>query len=72
MRQTLHCRIPNILISPSVDMDISSFSFKVEVEIDDPELKSVFTAPEEQYELNVNVQGAKLRSITYVGFLRGL
>lgn len=49
MKKTLHCPIPNIVISPSLDFDANSFSYKVEVEIDDAALKSVFTTGEEQY-----------------------
>ena len=64
--------MPNVMISPTLDMDISSFSYKVEVLIDDPALKSVFKLEEEQYELEINTSEARIRAITYVGFVRGL
>lgn len=72
MRQTLHCRISNVVISPTLNIDVSNFPYRVEVEIDDPTLKSVFRSEEEQYEMVATMSGTRLRAITYVGFVRAL
>ena len=73
MQKTLSCHIANVVWGPDIQMDISKFIYKVEVSIDDAELKSVFKADDEQYELEITTStGTKIRSLTYVGFVRGL
>ena len=72
MQKTLSCHIANVVWGTDIQMDISKFTYKVEVSIDDAELKSVFKVEEEQYELEVKTTGASIRTITYVGFVRGL
>jgi hypothetical protein len=51
MQRTLSCHIANVIWGADIQMDISKFTYKVEVSIDDAELKSVFKVEEEQYEL---------------------
>ena len=53
-------------------MNPIGFDYKVEISIDDPELKSAFKTEEEQYELTITSKSAQMRSITFVGFVRGL
>lgn len=72
MKKTLHCPISNVVVAPTLDFDTANFAYKVEVEIDDAALKSVFTTGEEQYQLSASLNGATIKSLTYVGFVRGL
>lgn len=72
MRKTLSCHLPNVVISPELGMEPQGFDYKVEISIDDAELKSAFKTEEEQYELTITSKSAQIRSITYVGFVRAL
>jgi hypothetical protein len=73
MKKTLHCQIPNVVIAPALDFDAAAgFSYKIEVQIQDAALKSVFTAEEEQYEIAASSNGATLKSMNFVGFVRAL
>lgn len=72
MKKTLHCQIPNVVIAPALDFDAAGFSYKIEVQIQDAALKSVFTAEEEQYEITASSNGATLKSMNFVGFVRAL
>lgn len=72
MKQTFHCHIPNIVISPTLNVEAIGFVHTVEVEITKPELASVFTTAEERYRLTVDAKKSQISSQTYVGFVRGL
>lgn len=72
MQKTLSCHIANVVWGNEIQVDVSKFIYKVEVSIDDAELKSAFKVEEEQYELDVKTSGTTISSLTYVGFVRGL
>jgi hypothetical protein len=44
MKKTLHCALSNTYTAPSLNVDAQGFAYKVEITIQDPELKSVFKA----------------------------
>ncbi len=72
MKKSFKCNIPNYVVTPTLKANLIGFSYKVEVSILDPVLRSVFTVEEEAYELNIIQDGASLNTKTYVGFVRGL
>lgn len=72
MKKTFHCNIPNVVLSRSLNVDLVGFAYKIEIEVSEPELKSVFTTKAESYLLKVTKTSAGLKSDTYVGMLRGL
>lgn len=72
MRKSFNCKIPNYFLAPKIDASLIGFKYKVEVEIKDPTLKSVFTTEEEKYQLKVNKEQSSIVTPTYVGFVRGL
>jgi len=46
--------------------------YTVEINIQDPSLKSAFTLEEESYKLAVDTKKATITAGTYVGFVRGI
>lgn len=72
MKKTLACPVANVLISRDDNIETNGFSYRVEVNIDIPELKSVFKAEEEKYELKITKSSASIKTITFVGFIRAL
>jgi hypothetical protein len=58
MKKSFKCNVPNYVVAPTLKASLIGFSYKVEVRILDPVLRSVFTVEEEAYELNINQGGA--------------
>jgi hexosaminidase len=47
-------------------------SYFLTIDVEKPELKSVFTTKEEFYTLNISDKSASLKTETFVGMVRGL
>jgi hypothetical protein len=72
MKKSFHCSLSNFVLSPTIEATLIGFEYKVDVQIDNTELKSVFTTAEESYLVNINKEGSNIAAKTYVGFVRGL